>query len=80
MSIVKARKDVIFLKKKLDVSIRRPSKHIRFLNKKGGTSIPKIRINVTVLRVEMVMSILRVSKVITLCVQMGIFLSEGNTT
>jgi len=62
------------------VAIRTPPKHVTFLIKKGGTSILKIRKNVTVLRVERVMSILRVSKVISLCVQMGIFLSESTTT
>jgi len=36
MSIMKLRKDVIFLKENLDVSIRTPPKHVTFLIKKGA--------------------------------------------
>jgi len=47
MSIVKVRKDVVFLKEKWNVAIRRAHKHVMFLIKKGGTSILKIRREVT---------------------------------
>ena len=74
MSIVKVRKGVVFRKEKLDVAIRRPHKHVMFLIKKGGTSILKIRRDVTLLREDRIMSILRVGKVVWLLVQIGIFL------
>jgi len=46
----------------------------RFLLKKGGTFILKIRRDVTLLREQRDMSVLRVSKAVRLLVQMGIFL------
>jgi hypothetical protein len=74
MSIVKVRNDVLFLKEACDVAIRRPHKYVKFLTKKGGTSILKVHRDVTVLRKERNLCIVRVSKAVRLLVQMGIFL------
>ena len=60
------RKDVMFLKEKWDVSIRRPHNHITFLIEKGGKFILKIRRDVTLLRKERDVSTVRVSKAVRL--------------
>ena len=65
---------VMFLNEKWHVAIRRPHKHITFLIKKGGTTILNICRDVTLLREDRFISVLRVSKVFRLLVQMGIFL------
>ena len=47
MSIVKVRKAALFLREKWDLAIRRAHKYLTFLIKNGGTSILKIRRDVT---------------------------------
>ena len=75
MPIVKVvRIDVMFLKEKWRVAIRRPHKRITFLIKKGGTTILNICRDDNLLREERFISVLRVSKVFRSLLQMGIFL------
>jgi len=73
MSIVKFPKDVMFLKKKWHMAIRKPHKHVTCLLKIVYICT-EVRTDVTLLSEVRLMSILRVCEAVRLLVQLGIFL------
>ena len=63
---MKVRKEFMFLNEKWLVAVRRPHKHLTI---KKGTSLLKIRRDVTLLRKERFMCILRVRKAVRFLVK-----------